>query len=341
MRILVTGGAGFLGYHLARGLEGKEIVFLDTADPSAAGVPTSVRYHRGDVRDAPVLETAMEGCEAVIHAAAGLPLMPKAEILSVNLDGTRSVLESCAKLGVKRVVHISSTAVYEDTAHGPAPEDSPLRGVGPYGRSKVGAETLCAKARDSGQSVCILRPKTFLGSGRLGVFQILLEWVAEGRKIPVIGSGRNRYQLLAVEDLVSAVDHVLSLPPDMANGNFNVGADRYGTVAEDLGLLFDHAGTGSRVLPVPALPIKAVLALAGALGVSPLYRWVWATADQPSEVDISKLKKLGWRPRASNGETLMATWDWYLENRANLPEPGKDHRSPWREGILALARRFL
>ena len=86
----------------------------------------------------------------MIHAAAGLPLMPKAEILSVNLDGTRSVLESCAKLGVKRVVHISSTAVYEDTAHGPAPEDSPLRGVGPYGRSKVGAETLCAKARDAG-----------------------------------------------------------------------------------------------------------------------------------------------------------------------------------------------
>ena len=341
MRILVTGGAGFLGYHLARGLGGKEVVFLDTADPSGAEIPKSVLYHRGDVRDAPILETAMEGCEAVVHAAAGLPLMPKAEILSVNLDGTRSVLESCAKLGVERVVHISSTAVYEDTAHGPAPEDAPLRGVGPYGRSKVEAETLCAKARDAGQPVCILRPKTFLGSGRLGVFQILLEWVAEGRKIPVIGSGRNRYQLLAVEDLVSAVDHVLSMEPHLANGNFNVGADRYGTVAEDLGILFDHAGTDSRVLPFPALPIKAVLALASALGVSPLYRWVWATADHPSEVDISKLKGLGWRPKASNGDTLMATWDWYLENRANLPEPGKNHRSPWREGILALARKFL
>ena len=122
---------------------------------------------------------------------------------------------------------------------------------------------------------------------------------------------------------------------------FNVGANCYRTVAEDLGALFAHAKTGSRILPIPALPAKAALAVAGATGLSPLYRWVWETADKNSEVDTSKLQKLSWTPQSSNAKTLIAAWDWYRENRERMPKPGKNHRSPWREGILGLARKLL
>lgn len=340
MRILVTGGAGFLGFHLARGLTGHELVLLDRVDvPPAERAGATMLI--GDVRDRALLRRACAGAGAVIHAAAALPRGNAAEIRSVNVEGTRAVLAAAREAGVGRVLHVSSTAVYGVPARHPLGEDDALRGVGPYGASKVEAEQLAAQARESGQVIAVLRPKTFLGPERLGVFQILFEWVWEGRRIPVIGNGRNRYQLLDVEDLVAAVALLLELPAAQANGVFNVGAADFGTVADDLGALFQHAASGSRLLRTPAWLARATLAGLGALRLSPLYRWVYATAGQDSWVAVDRLRALGWQPRWSNAASLIRTYDWYRAHRAELGRAGFDHRSPWREGALALLRRFL
>jgi nucleoside-diphosphate-sugar epimerase len=345
MRVLITGGAGFFGFHMANKLiqHGHEVRLLDIADYIEEDYIGPVEFHKGDVRDRKVVDRVMRGVDAVIHAAAALPLWPRREIFSVNVEGTRTVLESAQAHGVPRVVFISSTAVYGIPRKHPILEDDPLQGVGPYGESKIQAEQICQSFRERGLTVTVIRPKTFIGPGRLGVFQILFDWVERGKPIPIIGSGRNRYQLLDVDDLTDAIVLALTVPAEQANDTFNIGAERFGTVREDVQALCDHAGTGARVWPLPARPVKAALALFEALHLSPLYRWVYGTADKDSFVAIDRAKaKLGWRPRYSNAESLIRTYEWYRAHQAELAgKVGVTHRVAWDQGILRVIRDLL
>ena len=316
---------------MARSLpDGWTATLLDIAPVAAADMPPGATAVVADVRDRSALAKVFAGADLVVHAAAGLPLMSAAAIRSVNEGGTLAVLEEAERAGVGRVVHVSSTAVYGIPDHHPLEEGDEMVGVGPYGESKVAAERLCEAARERGLCVPVVRPKTFIGPERLGVF-----------RIPVIGSGDNRYQLLDVDDLVAAILLLLSGPAATANATFNVGAGRFSTVANDLGALFAHAGTGSRLLPTHAGLAKGTLAVLEALRLSPLYKWVYATSDQDSWVSTDRLEALGWAPRKSNAETLIRTYDWYLENRHLHKGTGKGHRAPWREGALGLLRRLL
>ena len=142
---------------------------------------------------------------------------------------------------------VSSTAVYGVPERHPIHEDDPLVGVGHYGESKIEAERLCEAFARRGLETVIVRPKTFVGPERLGVFEILFDWIREGRRIPILGDGANRYQLLAVEDLVDAIVRCLDAP--VAGEALNVGAARFGTVREDLEALIDHAGSRLAALP--------------------------------------------------------------------------------------------
>ena len=143
--------------------------------------------------------------------------------------------------------------------HHPIAEDAPLVGVGHYGESKIEAERVAEDAGRRGLEIVILRPKTFIGPERLGVFEILFDWIREGRRIPILGDGSNRYQLLAVEDLVEAT--VRAATADVAGETFNIGATGFGTVRSDLEALIAHAGSGSRLRPVPARPAERAGAL--------------------------------------------------------------------------------
>ncbi len=345
MRVLITGGAGFFGFHMANKLlqHGHEVILLDIADYIEEDYIGPVSFNKGDVRDRETVDRVMRGVEAVIHAAAALPLWPRREIFSVNVEGTRTVLECALAHGVPRVVFISSTAVYGVPKKHPIQEDDPLHGVGPYGQSKILAERVCQSFRERGLVVTVIRPKTFIGPGRLGVFQILFDWVERGKPIPIIGSGRNRYQLLDVDDLTDAVVRALTVEADRANDTFNIGAERFGTVREDVQALCDHAGTGARVWPLPARPVQMALALLEALRLSPLYRWVYATADKDSFVAIDRVReRLGWHPRYSNAESLIRTYEWYLAHKEELAgQVGVTHRAAWDQGILRVIRDLL
>ena len=345
MRVLLTGGAGFFGFHMANALveQGHPVVLLDIARYIESDYHGPVAFHQGDVRHRPTVDRLMATVDAVIHAAAALPLWPRQEIFSVNVEGTRTVLESALAHGVRRLVYISSTAVYGVPRKHPIEEDDPLEGVGPYGQSKIMAEQVCQEFRQRGLTITIIRPKTFIGPGRLGVFQILFDWVERGKPIPIIGAGHNRYQLLEVSDLTAAILRALTAPADRANTTFNIGAERFGTVRQDVQALCDHAGTGARVWPLPAGPVKAALALFEALHLSPLYKWVYATADKDSFVSIERaMTLLGWRPRYSNAEALIRAYDWYQAHKEALADQvGVTHRVAWRQGVLRLIRDLL
>jgi len=339
--IAISGGAGFLGLHLARRLVagGHEVRTLDLAPLDDAALEGHVEELRGDVRRAVDVRRLVAGADVLVHAAAALPIqVSRAAIRSVNVEGAAVTFAAAAEAGVGRVVLISSTAVYGVPERHPIHEDDPLVGVGHYGESKIEAERLCEAFARRGLETVIVRPKTFVGPERLGVFEILFDWIREGRRIPILGDGSNRYQVLAVEDLVDAVVRCLDAP--VAGEALNVGAGTFGTVREDLEGLIEHAGSGSRLRPVPARPAEVVLRGLELAHLSPLAEWHYRTAHKDSFVSIDKARGLlGWEPRLSNVETLCATYDWYLDHRAELRDAGLTHRVPWDQRALGLLRR--
>jgi len=279
--------------------------------------------------------------QVLVHAAAALPIQGSAtEIRSVNIQGTATLLAAALEAGVARTVLISSTAVYGIPEVHPIFEDAPLVGVGHYGRSKIEAEKVALSFAARGLPVVILRPKTFIGPERLGVFEILFDWIREGRRIYILGDGSNRYQLLAVDDLVDAI--VRSTAAEGVEGEaLNVGAAEFGTVRSDLQGLIAHAGSDSRLTPVPARPAEAILCALELLRLSPLVEWHYRTAHRDSYVDVSKARRLlGWEPRLSNEQALRETYDWYLANRERLGSGGLTHRVPWNQKALGLLRRI-
>jgi nucleoside-diphosphate-sugar epimerase len=336
----ISGGAGFLGLHLARRLvaDGHDIRTLDVVPLDDAELERSVRELRGDVRDRARVNELVDGADVVVHAAAALPIQASREsIRSINVGGTENVLRAAREAGVRRVVFISSTAVYGVPEKHPIEEDDPLVGVGWYGESKIDAEALC---RVAAVETTIVRPKTFVGPERLGVFEILFDWIREGRRIYVLGKGHNRYQLLGVEDLVDAIVRAASVP-EAAGETFNVGATEFGTVRSDLQALIDHAGSTSRLRPVPAKPAEVALRALELMRLSPLAEWHYKTAHKDSFVDVSRAQKLlDWQPRLSNRETLIETYDWYLANRGRVGGAGVTHRVPWNQQALGLLKRL-
>jgi nucleoside-diphosphate-sugar epimerase len=259
------------------------------------------------------------------------------------VEGTCLLLEAAEQAGVERLIHISSTAVYGVPVRHPIYENDPLSGVGDYGRAKIMAEQVCLRFRHRGMCVPILRPKSFIGPERLGVFALLYDWARDGRNFPMIGSGRNRYQLLDVEDLCAAVWLAAMGGRETVNDTFNIGAREFGTMRSDYQAVLDEAGHGKRIIPFPAGPVILVLRLLEALHLSPLYQWIYDTAHRDSFVSITKAEKvLGFAPRYSNRQALVRNYRWYCANiDRRSGAHGVSHRVPWNQGIFKLVKAFF
>ena len=341
---LITGGAGFLGINLTRYLlaRGQRVVSLAIA-PFNYPERDRITEIRGDIRDKAAVDQAMNGVDLVVHTAAALPLYSPEDIYTTDIEGIRVVLQSALEHGVERVVHISSTAVYGIPDHHPLYEDDPLQGVGPYGEAKVIAEQICQEYRQKGLCVPIIRPKSFVGPERLGVFALLYDWAKDGRNFPVLGSGNNRYQLLDVEDLCEAIYLVATGDCAVVNDVFNIGAKEFTTLRQDYQAVLDYAGHGKKIVPLPAKPLIWTLRVLERLKLSPLYRWVYETVTEDSFVSIEKAERvLGFRPKYSNQQALIRNYQWYIEHLNEFQgQTGVSHRAPWKQGILGLAKLFF
>jgi nucleoside-diphosphate-sugar epimerase len=212
--------------------------------------------------------------------------------------------------------------------------------VGPYGEAKIAAEKICAEYRRRSDCIPILRPKSFVGPERLGVFELLYDWAYSARNFPVLGSGNNLYQLLDVADLCEVIQSCATGDPGTVNDTFNVGAKEFGTMRDNFQAVLDRAGHGKRIVSIPAAPAVAVLALLEKLHLSPLYEWIYETAAHDSFVSIDRIEdRLKFIPRYSNRAALIRNYDWYVEHRDEYRgRTGLTHRLPWKKGALALAK---
>ena len=183
-----------------------------------------------------------------------------------------------------------------------------------------------------------MRPKTFIGPERLGVFEILFDWIREGRRIPILGDGRNRYQLLAVEDLVDAIVLAAAAAARRRDAQRRRGRVRHRALRPPGA---DRPRRlGLRLAPVPARPAEIALRALELARLSPLAEWHYRTAHRDSFVDVSKAQRLlGWRRGSRTREALCRTYDWYLANREHARPRRATHRVPWNQQALALLKR--
>lgn len=343
---MITGGAGFLGINLVRYLlaRGHRVTSLDLVPFDYEDCRHQITEVRGDIRNLEDVRKATRGAQVVVHCAAALPLYKPADIYSTDIDGTRNVLEVARECGCERVVHVSSTAVYGIPDHHPLREDDRKHGVGPYGEAKVKAEEVCVDfRRQHGMCVPIIRPKSFIGPERLGVFALFYDWAKDGKGFPMIGSGANRYQLLDVEDLCDSIYLCSTLEKERVNDVFNIGAGEFTTMREDYQAVLDVAGHGRKIRGFPAAPMIWTLRFLELLRLSPLYKWVYETASKDSFVSIEKAQRvLGFKPKFSNKDALVRNYKWYLANLKKFEgASGVSHRVPWKQGILRVAKVFF
>ena len=351
-RVLITGSQGVLGKNLVKYLlehyaDSFEPVLFDISQDVSAmdGVkPDQCESYQGDIRRKSDLEKALHDIDMVIHCASASPSYPEAEIYDIIINGTANLLDCSFNRGkVKRFIHISSTSVYGIPQKAPIYEDDDVMPYDPYNKGKIAAERICAEWRDKGKCICVLRPRSFIGPGRLGTFGILYEWASEGRNFPMLGQGRNRYQLLDVEDLCQAIYLAMTGEPERVNDLFNIGAGEFTTIKEDYQAVLDAAGFHKRIISLPAKPMLFALNILEMLKLSPFYKRLYMKLNKDYYVSIEKARvKLGYEPRFSNQDALVRNYYWYLQTKATVDlQTGTGNNVSWNPGILSLAKLFF
>jgi nucleoside-diphosphate-sugar epimerase len=341
-KALITGGSGYFGSLLRDRLkaQGQSVRIFDVAD--AEDRTKDVEFAKGDIRNEKQVGDACEGCEVVYHCVAQVPLAKDRHLFeSVNIHGTENLLKAALSAKARKVIYVSSSAVFGAPKSNPVNEETTPTPAEAYGRAKLEGENLCRKYSQQGLDVSVVRPRTIMGHGRLGIFQILFEWIRTGYNVPVFGRGDNVYQFVHADDLAEAC----ILAAGRAGGaTYNCGTDRFGTMREVLENLCAHAKTGSKVKSVPMSPAVGFMNLTSALGLSPLGPYHAMMYGRSLYFDITKAKtELGWKPRFSNNEMFVQSYEWYLKNREMILKShgASHHRSAVKQGILGMVKHLL
>jgi dTDP-glucose 4,6-dehydratase len=304
VRVLVTGGAGFIGSHFVRLLAGKgvDVVVLDKLTYS--GNPANLegvehRFLQGDIADSGAVAEAAASCDAVVNFAAeshvDRSILESFDFVHTQVHGTQTLLEHARATGV-RFVQVSTDEVYGDLeGGGSSSEDDPLRPSSPYSATKAGGDLLVlGYVRTHGVNASITRGANTYGPNQYPekFLPLFITNALEGEPLPVYGDGRQRREWLHVDDHCAAIEQVLErgAPGEV----YNVGGDE----RENLDM------------------VRRILDLTGA--DESLVRHV---TDRPGHdrrysIDDSKLRGLGWKPQIELEDGLAATFAWYRDNRA-------------------------
>lgn len=315
MRHIIVGGSGFTGTHLSRALIacGEQPIIADIVEPPPT--PGATQFIKCDVCNREDIDRLnLTDGDVIYHLAARqfhleVPHRGRAEWFNeLNADGTRCLLGAMADGSAKRMIFFSTDMTYGIPDRTPIVESHAQRPIGPYGKSKLAAEQLIEQARaDFGLRATIFRPRLIAGAGRLGVLSKLFRLIELGLPVPMIGSGRNRYQMVAVEDCVTAALAAVNL--DCPPGPFNLGSENPPTVRELLEAVIARVGSRSVVVPTPASIMQPLLSFLDHLGITLLYPEQFAIANLDYVLDTASVSNvLGWRAQKNDIEILQEAY---------------------------------
>ena len=337
---LVTGGSGFLGNLIVKKLveKGESVRVLDIWD--SPDRPESVEYFEADIRDRRKVAIAMKGVKIVHHNVALVPLTKSGKkFWEVNVVGSKIAAEEAVKSNVNAFIHMSSSALY-GVPQCPINNNTQTKPIEIYGKGKLAGEIAAEKAcKEGGLSFISIRPRTILGEGRLGIFQILFQWISEGKNVYTIGNGNIKFQFVHAHDLM---DFYMLALKHKKPGKYNVGSSQFGTLREDLEYIIDKARSSSKVKSLPEKLSISALKILDSLGLSPLAPWHYLTYSKPFYFDVKPLIDMGWIPKYSNREMLLESYNWFINNKETYVERenASAHRKSVKQGILKLIKFF-
>nr|WP_310524343.1 NAD(P)-dependent oxidoreductase [Polymorphobacter sp.] len=323
-RHIITGGSGFVGSRLADTLlaRGERVTVFDIVPPANGAVdfvPGNVQ-HPGDLT-----KLHLAAGDVVHHLAArqfhgAVPRRHRDSwFAAVNSAGTRHLLSAMSAGGASQLVFFSTDMTYGQPQMSPVPPTHVQAPIGPYGRSKLAAEQLILRAaEDFDLKATIFRPRLIAGAGRLGILARLFQLVAWNLPVPMIGSGRNRYQMIAVEDCVAAA--LRAVDCGLPAGPFNLGSEAPPTVRALLGSLVARAGSKSVLVPTPARAVQSVLGLMDRAGATLLYPEQFAIADSDYVLDTGPTTAaLGWSPARRDEDIIFEAFRHFRCETAMAP----------------------
>lgn len=343
---LVTGACGFLGSAIVEDLAKKKqkVISIDIIEDEK--ISSISEFHKINILDKENLSKLLKKVDTIHHNAALVPLS-KAEnkFYETNVIGTKNIVDLALQSNnVSHISHMSSSAIFGKPINETSNVDYiNYNPTGTYGISKYHAEMEMVnnkKKFDNANISCsIIRPRPILGEGRLGIFEILFDWVKSNKKIPIIGNGNNIFQFANTADLV---DVSVETAERNLSGIFNIGTDRYGTLKDDLNSFFQKVNSNSKVLPINKNLCILSLAILDKMNLSPLSSWHYLSYSWNFHYDLkNSFKILNWRPRFSNVEMLCNSYNDYLKRINDLSYNSSLHRSKIKQKFLGILKKFL
>jgi UDP-glucose 4-epimerase len=304
MKFLISGGAGFIGSHVAEELirdkKGEVIIFDNLSVGKRDNVPPGCTFIHGDIRDKKKLSELLKGIDIVFHEAAFVSIRGSFEKLWEDIDtnclGTLNVLETAIQQGVKKMIFASSMAVYGEPKHLPVDEEHPLNPISPYGLSKVRGEMYCRLfAEKYGIIPIILRYFNTYGTKQtpspyVGVITTFINQVLEKKPLTIFGDGNQTRDFVWVKDIAHAT--VLAAFSNVS-GVFNIANGTEISINQLADMIIEHLGEGEKIyLDEPLGEIRRMCS------------------------DISKARKfLNYEPQGKLEHLLPSLIDWWRDGR--------------------------
>jgi len=341
MKILITGAAGFFGEIIAEYFtsHGHNVMGVDRLNQRR---PTNFHFSQADVRDESALTLIFSKFkpQAVIHAAAVLAHERPSEedLWTSNVNGTRILANVAIQFGCESFVFLSSNCLWANEFHVPVTEQEPPEPVEIYGKSKLEGERILQSRVDQIR-VVIMRSPTIVSAGRLGLLGILFQFIEEGRRVYVVGSGNNRYQFVYAPDYCDAISKILKAK---LSGVYNVGSMNVPRMADSFQYVIDQTKSQARLVRIPLGITIFLLRIMHTLRISPLGPYQYRMIASSFEFDTSKIQSAtDWRPTKTNNEMLLEAFQYYQVNKVSTQDSNASaHNRVARGGLIDLLRRL-
>ncbi len=347
-KVLITGGAGFLGTHIVSYLQRTKkynITVFDKLENHTIK-DDGINYFQGNISSEKDIQAAFEKYgpfTTVYHLASAMPNkeVPDNVLWETNITGTRNIVTAAVKNKAESIVFTSSNVAYGIPKSLPTKEDMELTPLEIYGKSKAKAEKELEKFKKD-INIQIIRCPVITGTGRLGLQAILFEFISENKHVYTLGDGSNKYQFADAIDVCSALEKASHIK---GFDVYNIGADEVLSLKEIYQQIIKFAKSSSHIVQLPKASSLFLLSILDKLDISPLGVYQYTMIGRSLYTDTTKIKKkLGWKPKKTNLDTFIDNYIWYIQHKGNFTEIGSGdfsaNKSLPKMGMLKIIKMF-